>query len=99
MILETERLALRELDQSDFAALRAILQDEQVMYAYEHAFTNREVQAWLDRQRDRYAKDGFGLWAMVEKATGEMLCRRGRHRLPGVRLPEPGHGGGLFHHP
>ena len=25
MILETERLALRELDQSDFAALRAIL--------------------------------------------------------------------------
>ena len=49
MILETERLALREMDQSDFAALRAILQDEAVMYAYEHAFTNREVQAWLDR--------------------------------------------------
>ena len=77
MILETERLALRELDQSDFAALRAILQDEQVMYAYEHAFTNREVQAWLDRQRDRYAKDGFGLWAMVEKATGEMMGQCG----------------------
>lgn len=77
MILETERLALRELNQSDFAALRAILQDEQVMYAYEHAFTNREVQAWLDRQRDRYAKDGFGLWAMVEKATGEMMGQCG----------------------
>lgn len=77
MILETERLALRELDQSDFAALRAILQDEAVMYAYEHAFTNREVQAWLDRQRDRYAKDGFGLWAMVEKATGEMMGQCG----------------------
>ena len=77
MILETERLALRELDQSDFAALRAILQDEQVMYAYEHAFTNLEVQAWLDRQRDRYAKDGFGLWAMVEKATGEMMGQCG----------------------
>ena len=77
MILETERLALRELNQADFAALRAILQDEQVMYAYEHAFTNREVQAWLDRQRDRYAKDGFGLWAMVEKATGEMMGQCG----------------------
>ena len=77
MILETERLALRELNQADFAALRAILQDEAVMYAYEHAFTNREVQAWLDRQRDRYAKDGFGLWAMVEKATGEMMGQCG----------------------
>ena len=77
MILETERLALREMDQSDFAALRAILQDEAVMYAYEHAFTNREVQAWLDRQQARYRKDGFGLWAMVEKSTGEMMGQCG----------------------
>lgn len=77
MILETERLALREMDQSDFAALRAILQDEAVMYAYEHAFTNREVQAWLDRQQARYRKDGFGLWAMVEKSTGEMIGQCG----------------------
>ena len=77
MILETERLALRELEQSDFAALRAILQDKTVMYAYEHAFTNREVQAWLDKQRLRYEKDGFGLWAMVEKATGEMIGQCG----------------------
>ena len=62
MILETERLALRELDQSDFAALRAILQDEQVMYAYEHAFTNLEVQAWLDRQRDQRTASACGPW-------------------------------------
>ena len=44
MILETERLYLRELERSDFAALCEILQDEETMYAYEGAFSDRE--AW-----------------------------------------------------
>lgn len=77
MILETERLSLRELRQADFSALCAILQDREVMYAYEHPFSNREVQAWLNRQLSRYERDGFGLWAVVEKATGEMIGQCG----------------------
>lgn len=36
-VLETERLVLREMDQGDFAALCAILQDDEAMYAYEGA--------------------------------------------------------------
>lgn len=35
MILQTERLLLREMTQEDFPALCCILQDEQTMYAYE----------------------------------------------------------------
>lgn len=93
MILETERLALREMAQSDFADLCAILQDKEAMYAYEHAFSNREVQAWLDRQRLRYEKDGFGLWAMVEKATGEMVgqCGLTLQDWSGRQVPEIGY--------
>lgn len=49
MILETERLYLRKMEQSDYSALCKILQDEEVMYAYEHAFSDEEVQEWLDR--------------------------------------------------
>ena len=33
MILETERLYLREMAQSDFGSLCKIMQDEQTMYA------------------------------------------------------------------
>ena len=44
MILETKRLYLRELTQSDYASLCRILQDEETMYAYEGAFSDREVQ-------------------------------------------------------
>ena len=54
MILETERLYLREMDQSDFASLCGMLQDEETMYAYEGAFSDAEAQEWLDRQVARY---------------------------------------------
>ncbi len=37
MILETERLYLRELEESDFQALCRTLQDEEAMYAYDQA--------------------------------------------------------------
>ena len=37
MILETERLYLRELEESDFQALCRTLQDEKTMYAYDQA--------------------------------------------------------------
>ena len=47
MILQTERLLLREMTQEDFPALCRILQDEQTMYAYEGAFSDSEAQVWL----------------------------------------------------
>ena len=50
MILETERLYLREMEQSDFDSLCRILQDDKVMYAYQGAFSDDEVHEWLDRQ-------------------------------------------------
>lgn len=76
-ILETPRLSLRRMEQSDYAALCAILQDPDVMYAYEHAFTGAEVQEWLDRQLSRYAQYGFGLWAVILKESGELIGQCG----------------------
>lgn len=77
MILETERLYLREMNQSDFKFLCKILQDEQTMYAYEGAFRDTEVQEWLDRQIFRYQKWNFGLWAVILKKTDEMIGQCG----------------------
>lgn len=34
MVLETERLYLREMNQADFKSLCKILQDKEAMYAY-----------------------------------------------------------------
>lgn len=48
MILQTDRLILREMTQNDYSDLCEILQNEKVMYAYEHAFSDEEVKEWLD---------------------------------------------------
>lgn len=82
MILETERLSLREMEQTDYATLCRILQDEDTMYAYEGAFCDDEVHEWLDRQIARYQKWGFGLWAVVLKETGEMIGQCGLTMQP-----------------
>lgn len=77
MLLETKRLYLRKMKQSDFSSLCKILQDKDVMYAYEHAFDDDEVQEWLDRQIKRYKDYGFGLWAVILKETDEMIGQCG----------------------
>lgn len=82
MILETERLYLREMNQGDFNSLCEILQDEDTMYAYEGAFSGQEVQEWLDRQISRYQKWNFGLWAVILKETGKMIGQCGLTMQP-----------------
>lgn len=93
-ILETQRLLLREMTDEDFPALCRMLQDPEVMYAYEHAFPDDEVWDWLRRQQERYRRDGFGLWAVVEKATGRMVGQCGltlQNLGEGRREPEVGY--------
>ena len=54
-ILETERLILREFEENnekDYKGLSSILQDEETMYAYEHAFSDEEVHQWFNNQMD-----------------------------------------------
>ena len=93
MILETERLLLREMTQDDLPALQGILQDEETMYAYNGAFDEAETQAWLDRQLSRYAQYGFGLWAVVLKESGGMIgqCGLTMHPWRGDEVLEVGY--------
>lgn len=76
-IIETERLYLREIRKDDFDELCKILQDKDVMYAYEHAFSDKEVWDWLYNQINRYKKYGFGLWAVILKNTNNMIGQCG----------------------
>lgn len=82
MIFETDRLYLREMTEEDFGGLCKMLKDDEVMYAYNGAFSNSEVQEWLDRQLARYEKYGFGLWAVILKESGEMIGQCGLTMQP-----------------
>lgn len=76
-MIETKRLILREMQQSDYNALCKILKDNDVMYAYEGAFNDEEAQAWLTKQIARQIDKGLGLNAVLLKDTGEMIGQCG----------------------
>ncbi|MEH2366283.1 GNAT family N-acetyltransferase [Nostoc sp.] len=73
MILETQRLLLREMRLSDLDALLLVLGDAKSMRYYPKPFDREMVEKWIDRHRRNYAQHGLGLWAMVLKTTGEVI--------------------------
>jgi ribosomal-protein-alanine N-acetyltransferase len=73
LVLETERLRLREFAESDVDALQAVLGDPVAMQYYPAPFDRQGVEAWITKNRDRYQRDGYGLWAMLLKDTGELI--------------------------
>ena len=77
MIYETPRLFTREMTYDDLPALARMLQDAEVMTAYEHAFSDAETRQWLQRQIDRYQQYGHGLWAVILKESGCMIGQCG----------------------
>ena len=84
---------MREMTTSDLPAICRVLQDEKTMYAYEHAFLDEEAQAWLNNQLRRYREDGFGLWAVVLKESGEIIgqCGITLQDVNGKWVPEVGY--------
>ena len=77
IIIETKRLYLRKLQISDINALRDILQDKEVMYAYEHGFSDEEVMQWYEKQQYRYMQDGVGLLAVILKSEDKLIGQCG----------------------
>ena len=73
IILETSRLYLRKIQKNDDILISEILQDIDVMYAWEHAFSNDEVADWINENRMRYEKDGYGYWAVIHKMSERLI--------------------------
>ena len=67
MILETKRLLLREMIPDDFQALLRVLGDPETMWHYPYTFDGQHVRDWIERNMNRYQKDGLGLWAVYLK--------------------------------
>ena len=93
IILETERLFLREMDMDDYDALYAVLGDPEIMQHYPYTFDEEKVRDWIKRNMNRYKDNGFGLWAVCLKDTKEMIgdCGLTLQKIDGRMLPEIGY--------
>jgi RimJ/RimL family protein N-acetyltransferase len=98
IIFETARLSLREMTLADLDFIATMLADPEVMRYYAKCYTRAEAESWIRRQLDRYAKDGHGLWLVVDRVSGEPRGQVGLclHEVNGVQEPEIGY---LIHRP
>lgn len=72
-LLDTPRLHLRPMRMDDLDAFSAVVSDPISMRFYPEPFDREQVRTWIERVGERYERDGFGLLAVVEEATGEMI--------------------------
>ena len=77
VVMETERLLIRRITRKDMDALLAIMEKPEVMYAWEHGFTKKDVRKWINRQLTRYRKDGFGYFAVILKESDALIGQAG----------------------
>ena len=93
MIIETERLFLREMKENDFDALYEVLAVSDIMRHYPYTFDESRVRNWIQRNIERYWIFGFGLWAVCLKETGEMIgdCGLTMQFINGEIKPEIGY--------
>ncbi len=93
LILKTERLFLRAMTPDDYQALFQVLGDPETMWHYPYTLDGQHVRDWIERNRNRYRKDGFGLWAVCIGESGEMIgdCGLTLQNINGELLPEIGY--------
>ncbi len=70
IFLSTERFYLRRMSMDDFDVLSKILKNPDVMYAWEHNFSDNDVRDWIERNMKRYEETGLGYFIIVDKKDG-----------------------------
>jgi RimJ/RimL family protein N-acetyltransferase len=98
IVLETPRLILRELAIADVDLIAPMLMHPEVMRYWPRPYTREECDAWIANQQQRYARDGYGYWLALDKATGEAIGQAGlvRQEVDGVAEAGLGY---IIHHP
>jgi RimJ/RimL family protein N-acetyltransferase len=69
-ILETARLALREMTTDDLDFVAAMLAHPEVMRFYPQLYSRDEAKQWIERQLGRYARNGHLIVGTAAKPPG-----------------------------
>ena len=77
VIKESERLRFRYIKESDFSELCEMLKDPEVMYAWEHGFSNDEIYEWINKRRKGYEKNGYDYFLAIDKSSGAIVGQIG----------------------
>jgi ribosomal-protein-alanine N-acetyltransferase len=99
-LLETERLRLRPYRRDDVETLAPMFADAEHMRFYPSTLDRAGTEVWIERQLERYATDGYGLWVAelredggfvgtvgpaLQEVEGERHVEIGWHVRPGLK--------------
>lgn len=73
IVIESTRLVFRRIHQGDYNEIAAILQDMDVMYAWEKSFSDKEVKGWIDENLKRYDNEGYSYFLALNKENNEVI--------------------------
>ncbi len=93
MVIETDRLLLREYTHEDFPTVFEIFSDPETMQHYPRPFDEKRTKNWIEWNLQNYKEYGFGLWAVVLKKTDDFIgdCGLTIQNIDGALLPEIGY--------
>lgn len=98
VVVESPRLAIREMGPADLPFVAAMLADPEVMHLYPRVYTRRESEDWIAARRRSYRRHGYGFWLAVDRRTGDPIGQIGLNppRVDGVPEADLGY---LIHRP
>jgi RimJ/RimL family protein N-acetyltransferase len=93
MILETERLILREMNLDDLDNLFKVLSDPETMKFYPKPCDRSTTKLWIERNMQRYIQQGIGLWGVILKENNQLIgdCGLVRQKIDDVTEVEIGY--------
>ena len=64
---------MRACRAEDADTLASMFADAEHMRFYPSTYSRRETELWVQRTLDRYRDEGFGLWIVEDRETGEFI--------------------------
>jgi [ribosomal protein S5]-alanine N-acetyltransferase len=91
--LTTGRLKFRVMTASDLDFIAEMVCDPEVMRFYPKVLDRPGAEQWLGRMLDRQAQDGYSLWHVADRNTGEPVGQVGllKQEVDGVSEVEMGY--------
>ena len=90
LVLETERLVLRKIDENDVALQDRVLNTPTVMAHLGGVKELHEIEAKHAKTMALFAREGFGFMMMIEKATGDLVGHCGMKLVDNPLAPNTG---------
>jgi ribosomal-protein-alanine N-acetyltransferase len=73
-VIETTRLILRSMTESDLEGMFAVFSDKNVLAAFDLAcFGLEQMERWVGRNLAHQKKHGYGLFSVILKSSGDLI--------------------------